>query len=220
MSGVRPARDRIRIVVVEAHEVFRTGLRLILERQPDMEVVADLPDAGDLQAVVDGFRPDVVLFGTCHRARQTQAIEWLSRRRPSVATLVLMVHPELSLLRELVRAGTCGLFLARSPASELCRAVRTVAGGALYVDPDVAQVCGLSPQLPGPRGRAELSDREWHVLRLLALGYSRQEIARRVGVSVKTVDTYRSRICEKLGLRERSDLVRYALCRGLVQEEC
>lgn len=218
---VRESRH-IRLALVEEHELFRTGLRLILERQQDMEVVGDLSGTEGLRELARARRPHAVVFGHCHRARLTGEVEWLAALDPPVYAVILLPRPDEMLLRELLRAGATGVLCTRSPGSELCRAVRTVAVGGLHVDPALASQLapGSTAGTDADRGsEVSLSDREWAVLRLIALGYTQREIARRLSVSTKTVETYRARVCDKLGLRGRVDIVRFALYRGLLDEE-
>jgi DNA-binding NarL/FixJ family response regulator len=136
--------------------------------------------------------------------------------------LALSVHEDRGYLRQLLEAGASGYVLKRAAAEELIRAVRTVAAGGVYLDPSLAgKVVGSFVRKPAGKGTAptdELSEREEEVVRLTAAGHSNKEIASRLELSVKTIETYKARSLEKLGLHSRADLVRYAVGRGWLQD--
>jgi DNA-binding NarL/FixJ family response regulator len=149
------------------------------------------------------------------------ATERLKQSCPQVKVLALTVHEDRGYLHRLLQAGAAGYVLKRAAAEELIHAIRTVAAGGIYLDPAVAgKVVGGFVRKPGktPPEGAELSDREADVVRLTAAGHSNKEIAARLDLSVKTVETYKARSLEKLGLRSRADLVRYALQRGWLRD--
>ena len=151
-----------------------------------------------------------------------QATERLKQECPQVKVLALTVHEDKGYLRQLLEAGAAGYVLKRAAAEELIHAIRTVAAGGVYLDPALAgKVVGGFVRKPPAKGVAEgseLSDREAEVVRLIAAGHSNKEIAGRLDLSVKTVETYKARSLEKLGLHSRADLVRYALQRGWLQD--
>jgi DNA-binding NarL/FixJ family response regulator len=150
-----------------------------------------------------------------------QATAQLKQAWPSVKVLALTVHEDKGYLRLLLEAGASGYVLKRAAAEELIHAIRTVAAGGVYLDPALAgKVVGSFVRPPAGKGVPEggdLSDREAEVVRLIAAGYSNKEIATRLSLSVKTVETYKARSMEKLGMESRADLVRYALQRGWLQ---
>jgi DNA-binding NarL/FixJ family response regulator len=151
-----------------------------------------------------------------------QAAERLRQACPGVKVLALTVHEDRGYLRQLLQAGAVGYVLKRAAAEELIRAIRAVAGGGVYLDPALAaKVVGGFVGKPSGKGvpeGGELSEREAEVVRLVAAGHSNKEIAARLQLSVKTVETYKARSLEKLGMRSRADLVRYAMQRGWLQD--
>lgn len=211
----------IRVMLAEHQEMVRTGLRLILERQPDMRVVAEVGRADEVLRAVERTAPDAVVMEArlpgLDVARLTRE---LGRRYPEVRVVVLSGHPDAALLHVLLRMGAAACVLTLSPAAELCQAIRAVMAGRVHIDPRVGRCL---QEMPGEHVAASeaaagrLSHRERQVLQLIALGYTQGEIAQRMGLSVKTVETYRSRIAEKVGLRTRAEMVRFALSEGLLE---
>lgn len=212
---------KLRVLLVEDHEVVRTGLRLILQRQPDMEVVGEAGRGDEALEQAQELRPDVVVLDLgLPGLNGAEVAEALSRTQPQVRIVVLTVFDDEASLHRLLQSGASGYVLKSGSAAQLCQAIRAVAEGRHYIDPRlsdhlVARYLGHRPAPSAP----ELSPREREVLRLAALGYTHREIAERVGLSVKTVDAYCSRICAKLGLQNRVQLVRYALLQGLLRED-
>ena len=212
----------LRIFLADDHAVVREGLKSLIDAQPDMEVTGEAGDGNAACELVPGLRPDVVIMDVSMPGMNgAKATEQLRQTCPQVKVLALTVHEDKGYLRQLLEAGAAGYVLKRAAAEELIRAIRTVAAGGVYLDPALAGavVGGFVRKLPGkgmPQG-ADLSDREAEVVRLVAEGHSNKEIASRLGLSVKTVETYKARSLEKLGLRSRADLVRYAVGRGWLQ---
>jgi len=170
------------------------------------------------------LRPDVVVMDvSMPGVGGAQAAERIRRECPGVKVLALTVHEDKGYLRQLLAAGAAGYVLKRAAAEELVRAIRAVAAGGVYLDPALAGkvVRGFVRQSPGEDTAAGgvLSDREVEVVRLTAAGHSNKEVASRLDLSVKTVETYKARALDKLGLETRADLVRYALQRGWLQGE-
>lgn len=210
---------KLRIFLADDHPVVRAGLRTLINAQDDMEVVGE---AADGPAAVEGavtLRPDVaVLDISMPGLNGIRVTEQILQTCPNLRVLALTVHEDRNYLRQLLAAGAVGYVLKRAAAEELILALRTVVAGGVYLDPALAgQVVTGFVRRPVPDSQAELSDREEEVLRLLALGYSNKEIAARLELSVKTVETYKSRSLEKLGLSSRADIVRYALQCGWLQ---
>ena len=214
---------KLRVFLAEDHVVVRQGLRALIEAQPDMEVIGE---ADDGQAAVQGARdlgPDVVVMDvSMPRMSGTRATELLKQELPEIKVLALTAHEDKSYLRQLLGAGVSGYVLKRVAADELIRALRTVAQGGVYLDPNLAgKVVSGFVQRPAAReGQAggTLSDREAEVLRHIALGLSNKEIAAKLDVSVKTVETYKARSMEKLGLSSRAGIVGYAVQQGWLSE--
>jgi DNA-binding NarL/FixJ family response regulator len=204
---------KVRILLVDDHAIVREGVKSVLRGQPEFEVVGEACDGPTAIAQVAELDPDVVLLDVSmpgmNGAEVTAA---LLADRPDRRVLVLTAHVDRGHLRALLGAGAVGCMLKRATADELLQAIRAVAGGGTYIDPSLAgDAVGSSAGKPAA---AELSDREVEVVRLIAHGYSNKEIAARLTLSVKTVETYKARSMEKLGIRTRVGLVRYAAERG------
>jgi two-component system, NarL family, response regulator NreC len=217
---------KIRIMIVDDHAIVRSGLKMLINAQPDMEVVAEAPDGTQVVQMALETKPDVALMDiTMPRASGMQALQDVARRCPETRVLILSMHEDAAYLRSALAAGACGYVLKRSVDVELLAAIRAVNSGRIFVDPSLAGavVEDLIPRKHTPHGPTNpleiLSERELQVLKLIAQGYSNQQIAERIFVSVKTVETYRSRIADKLELRQRSDMVRFALRTGLLTSE-
>jgi DNA-binding NarL/FixJ family response regulator len=212
----------IRILLADDHETVRQGLRLLLERQADMQVIAE---AGDGQAAIqrsEEFRPDVVVMDiTMPGMNGLQATRQLRTTVPNVAVVVLSRHKDSAYVQELLHAGAQAYVLKQSASAELIRAVRAAAAGQQYLDANIAHELtgeylrrhtGRSPKQPS------LSERELDVLRLMAWGLSNKEIAARLDLSIKTIEVHKANAMRKLNLHGRVDIVRYALLQGWLQE--
>lgn len=205
----------VRVLLVDDHAIVREGLKSVLGGHPEFEVVGEAGDGPAAVARVAELDPDVVLLDVSlpgmHGAEVTTR---LLADRPDRRVLILTVHEDRGYLRALLEAGAVGYVLKRATADELLQAMRAVAGGGTYIDPSLAgNVVGTFVGKPHS-ATAELSDREMEVVRLITRGYSNKEIAARLCLSVKTVETYKARSMEKLGIRTRVGLVRYAAERG------
>jgi DNA-binding NarL/FixJ family response regulator len=213
---------KLRVYLADDHAVVRSGLKALINAQPDMEVSGEAGDGRTACDQVQELQPDVVVMDvSMPKLNGAQATVQLKQACPNVKVLALTVHEDKGYLRLLLESGASGYVLKRAAAEELIHAIRTVAAGGVYLDPSLAgQVVGSFVRSPAghrtPEG-GDLSDREAEVVRLIAAGYSNKEIAIRLGLSVKTVETYKARSMEKLGLESRADLVRYALQRGWLQ---
>jgi DNA-binding NarL/FixJ family response regulator len=213
---------KLRVYLADDHAVVRSGLKALINAQPDMEVSGEAGDGRTACDQVQELQPDVVVMDvSMPKLNGAQATVQLKQACPKVKVLALTVHEDKGYLRLLLEAGASGYVLKRAAAEDLIHAIRTVAAGGVYLDPALAgQVVGSFVRSPAghraPEG-GDLSDREAEVVRLIAAGYSNKEIASRISLSVKTVETYKARSMEKLGLESRADLVRYALQRGWLQ---
>ena len=209
----------IRVFLADDHGVLREGLRALLAAHPGIEVVGEAADgAGAVEGAV-ALEPDVVVMDVAMPGLNgAKATERLKRACPAVKVLALSAHEDRAYLRQLLEAGASGYVLKRAAAGELVQAIRAVAGGGVYLDPALAAyVAGGFVSVTAARKAltgTELSDREEEVVRLIAEGYSNKQIAARLSLSVKTVETYKARSLEKLGLRDRIYLVRYARRQG------
>lgn len=212
---------KLRLLLADDHAVVREGLKLILNAQRDMEVVGEAEDGEAAWAQVQHLQPDVVVMDvSMPRMNGVEATLRLKQAQPGLKVLVLTMHEDESYLRQLLKAGASGCVLKRSAGQELTQAVRAVAAGGLYLDPTLANKVVdryvEEPSVPGDAHAAPLSDREMEVLRLIAAGHSNKEIATQLRLSVKTVETYKARLMEKLALHSRAELVRYALHHGFL----
>ncbi|HEX2718072.1 MAG TPA: response regulator transcription factor [Gemmatimonadaceae bacterium] len=210
----------LRIVLADDHPVVREGLKLLVNAQADMRVVGEAADGEEAWRAAKELRPDVLVIDlsmpTLGGAEATQRVR---RDCPEVKVLALTVHEERLYVTQLLRAGASGYILKRAASADLVRAVRTVAAGGTYIDPSVAGAL-VEEYLDAGAGQPaddSLSDREREVLLRIARGFSNKEIAATLGLSVKTVETYKGRMAEKLGLRSRVDIVRYAARRGWLE---
>jgi DNA-binding NarL/FixJ family response regulator len=213
---------KLRIYLADDHAVVREGLKALINAQPQMEVIGEAGDGRAACQQVQELQPDVVVMDVSMPGLNgAQATAQLKQTCSNVKVLALTVHEDKGYLRLLLEAGASGYVLKRAAAEELIHAIRTVAAGGVYLDPALAgKVVGSFVRVPVKKSVPEggdLSDREAEVVRLIAAGYSNKEIAGRLGLSVKTVETYKARSMEKLGLDSRADLVRYALQRGWLQ---
>jgi len=209
----------IRVLVVDDHAVVRSGLRRLLDAEPDIETVGEAPNAD--RAVFEAMeqRPDVVLMDVVMPG--TGGIEGtpaLLQAVPDAKVLMLSMQDDPRYVREAFDAGASGYVLKEAADTEVVAAIRAVAAGERYVHPALG--ARLVAAEADERRRAEedpLSDREREVLRLLALGHTNQEIARMLYISVRTAETHRAHIMQKLRLSSRAELVRYALSEGLLE---
>lgn len=220
MSGV----DKICVFLADDHMVVREGLKSLVNAQPDMHVVGEADNGDAAWRAACQLGPDVVVMDVSMPDMSgAEATELLRRECPRVKILALTVYEDRSYLRQMLDAGASGYVLKRAVTDELVRAIRTVAAGGSYVDPTLAGGLVSSyfnqDTAAGRDPTGELSERESQVLRLIAWGYSNKEIGWKLNISSKTVDTYKLRLMEKLNLRSRTDIVRYALRQGLLQEE-
>lgn len=217
-AGAPECRGRpCRVVLADDHAVVREGLKALVDAQPDFHVVGEAADGEAAWRLACELRPDVLVIDlSMPGLGGAEAAARVRRDCPEVRVLVLTVHEEPVYLGALLRAGATGYVLKRAAPADLVRAIRTVVGGGTYLDPGVAGlvVAGYLAPAVGPEPPVELSEREAEVVRRIAQGYSNKEIAAALGLSVKTVETYKARVAEKLGLRSRVDLVRYAARQG------
>jgi two-component system response regulator NreC len=209
----------IRVVLVDDHMVLREGLKTLITAQPDMAVVGEAEEGEAALQQLETWRPDVVIMDiSMPGVNGIQATEQIKRAYPEVKVLVLSVHDDTSYLRQMLTVGASGYILKHTAADALIQAIRTVAAGGLYLEPSLAEhVVGRYVRRPTAATEllgTELSEREREVVQRVVQGYSNRDIATQLSLSVKTVETYRARALEKLGLTSRAALVRYALERG------
>ncbi len=213
-SGEHGARGPIRIVLADDHAVVRRGLRMVLENEPDVEVVAEAGDVDSARRYVRGHHPHVLVLDLNMPGESSlEAIPKLREEAPETQIVVLTMQQEPAFAREALGAGALGYVLKEAADDELVEAVRRAAAGESYLNPRLGARIAAAPP-PGPPD--DLSEREVDVLRLIALGHTNAEIAEQLYLSVRTVETHRAHIQQKLRLSTRAELVGYALERGLI----
>jgi len=206
---------KLRVYLADDHPVVRNGLRALLDAEPDLEVVGEAYDGEGAVRGAREHRPDVVVMDvSMPGVGGAAATERIRADCPAVRVVALTAHEDRGYLRRLLDAGAAGYVLKRSAAEDLVRAVRCVAAGEVYLDPDVAGQVAAAVGRPGGGAAARLSDQEEKVLRRIALGHLVKQIAADLEVTVRTIETYKARGMEKLGLRTRADVVRYAVQHG------
>ncbi len=207
--------------MVDDHAVVRSGLKLLLAREDDFEVVGEAASATEAAARVGAIRPDVVLLDvTMPGETGIEALPRIRDAAPETKVLVLSMHDDPSYVREAFAGGATGYVLKEAADSELVSALRQVADGRHYVNPELgARMVAADAEARREAASDPLTDREREVMRLLALGHTNQEIAKMLYISVRTAETHRAHIMQKLGLSSRAELVRYALAHGLLEQE-
>jgi DNA-binding NarL/FixJ family response regulator len=213
----------LRIVLADDHATVRQGLRLLIEGQPDMTVVAEADDGQGAIAAVEQFSPDVVVMDvSMPRVNGLNATRTLKETRPESRVVVLTRYSDDAYLQELLRAGVSGYVLKQSASSELLQAIRAAAGGGQYLDSSVTgRVTDGFLARDGRKARRSqpsITDREAEVLRHIARGYSNKEIASQLDLSVKTVEVHKANAMRKLGFRGRIDIVRFAILQGWMHD--
>jgi DNA-binding NarL/FixJ family response regulator len=214
---------QLRVFLADDHAVVREGLKGLINAQSDITVVGEAGNGLTVCEQVLGLRPDVVVMDVSMPGLTgSQATERLRKECPLVKVLVLTVHEDKGYIRQLLAAGATGYVLKRAAAEELIHAIRVVGMGGVYVDPTMASkvVGGFVKRTATDSSSTSgaLSYREEEVLRQTAAGHGTKEIAAHLDLSVKTVESYRARGMEKLGLQSRADLVRYALQQGWLKD--
>ena len=213
-SGESPSEETIRIVLADDHAVVRSGLRMLLDSESGFEVVAEASDVDGARRYVRGHHPKVLVLDlNMPGGSSLQAIPAIREESPGTEIVVLTMQQEPAFAREALGAGALGYVLKEAADDELVEAVRRAAVGESYLNPKLGARMASEPPSGAPD---DLSPREVDVLRLIALGHTNAEIAQQLFLSVRTVETHRSHIQQKLGLSTRADLVGYALERGLI----
>jgi two-component system, NarL family, response regulator NreC len=216
--------NKVRVLIADDHSVVRLGVRTLLEGEPDMVVVGQAGNGVEAVATAQELRPDVVVMDIS--MPEMDGLEATRRVRalcPATHVLILTVHAQERYLFPVLKAGASGYVLKSTVDTELVSAIRTVAHGGAFLYPSATRMV-LEDYLARVQSGAErddyerLSDREREVLKLIALGHTAGDIAEKLALSPKSVETYRARIMEKLGLDSRPALVKYALARGLLTE--
>ena len=215
---------KLRLLLADDHETVREGLKSILAAQPDMEVIGEAADGHSAVSQARALLPDIVIMDVSMPGLNgLKATKALVQYCPGVKVLTLTRHSDDGYLQQLLRAGASGYVLKQSRSSELLHAIRSVASGGKYLDSAVAgRVIGdlrrRNPPTASGGHETGLSAREEEILRLIAWGYSNKEIATKLELSVKTVETHKANATHKLGLHSRIDVIRFALLQGWLQD--
>ena len=209
----------VRVVIVDDHAVVRSGLRLLLDAEDDIETVGEAGTARDAVFEVRAQKPDVVLMDVVLPDKTgIEATPDVLKEAPEAKVLVLSMQDDPSYVRQAFAAGAAGYVLKEAADTEVVAAVREVAGGGRYVHPGLgARLAAAEVEAATKAETDPLSGREREVLKLLALGHTNQEIAKLLYISVRTAETHRAHIMRKLRLNTRAELVRYALAEGLIE---
>jgi DNA-binding NarL/FixJ family response regulator len=214
---------KLRILLADDHKMIREGLRLLIDSQPDMRVVGEAANGNEVLSQARTLKPDLVVMDlSMPELDGLQATEALKSECPEIKVVALTAHEDEGYLRQLCKMGAAGYVLKRSAGDELVRAIGEVAKGGVHFEATLAakalarQLTGTAPARATSAGN--LSGREKEVLILLAWGHTNKEIAGTLHLSGKTVETYKARIGEKLGLRSRTEMVQHALRRGWLNE--
>lgn len=210
---------QIRLLLVDDHAVLRSGLKMLLNAQEDMIVIGEAKSGAEAVEIVKQLNLDIILLDISMPGMGgLEALEKI-KKISSAKILMLTMHADEKYLQEALKAGASGYVLKQAADTELLQAIRDVARGEVYLDSNLAKNLVKSiylPQTETKHSDSILTEREKEVLRLIALGYTNKEIGESLQVSVKTVETHKSRIMEKLHCHKRSDLVRYAIENGYI----
>ena len=217
MAGPQADGDRVRIVIADDHAVVRRGLRMLLDAEDGFEVVAEAGNVEDARRYVRAHRPGILVLDLNMPGDDSlEAIPQIRDEAPATEIVVLTMQSETGFARTALQAGAKGYVLKEAADDELVEAVRAAARGETYLNPRLGARLAAEP--PAPAGRPDdLTEREVEILRLIALGHTNGEIASQLYLSVRTVESHRAHIQQKLRRTSRAELVRYALDKGLVE---
>ena len=212
----------LRILMVDDHPIVLAGLKALVRTDPDLEVAGEARDGRTALRLAASLRPDVVVLDlSIPEMNGADVAAALLAEQPTCRILVMTVHEDRATVRRLMGLGVAGYLVKRSAADDLVRAIHAVAAGGIYLDPVIAGKAVATGQASARDAEGQdvsLSERETDVLRLIANGHSNKEISARLGISVKTIETYKARAMEKLGFRTRVDVVRHAANMGWLSE--
>jgi two-component system response regulator NreC len=214
---------KTKVVIADDHAIVREGVRMILAKEKDIEVIGEAEEGAQALRLVETLRPDVVVMDISMPGMGgIEATQKVKKRYPQVAVLALTMHEDESYVFQLLRAGASGYVLKRAAARDLVQAVRAAAKGEAFLYPSVARkvVEDYLRRVETGEDRARydgLTEREREILTWIAQGLSNQQIAEKLYISIKTVQTHRAHVLEKLGLHDRTELVRYAIRKGLIE---
>lgn len=213
---------KIRVVIADDHGTMREGLRLLINSQPDLEVVGEAADGREAIRLACQLTPDVLLMDISMPGMNgLDATRKVKEQCPCVHVLTLTRHNDDGFLKQLLAAGASGYALKLGSGDDLMHAIRAVSAGGTYIDPAIAgklvSSAARSINKTGPTPRADLTDREEEVLRMIAWGHSNKEIASHLNLSVKTIEAHKANAMQKLNMKGRIDIVRYAVLRGWLE---
>lgn len=208
----------MRVLIADDHGIVRSGIRLLIERQPDIEVIAEAADGAEARDLAIRERPDLAILDVkMPKLTGLQATREIKQHAPEVAVLILSMHDDERYLFEALKAGASGYVLKAQADTDLLAAIRAVERGEPFLGP-AAQRALIEDMLErGSAGDEELTPREQEIVKLVAEAHTTREIAEILHLSEKTVENHRSAAMRKLGMRDRVELVRYAIRRGLIE---
>lgn len=209
----------MKVMIADDHGIVRSGITLLLERQPDIDVIAEASDGAEALKLAVDRRPDVaILDNSMPKLTGLQAAREIKQQAPEVNVLILSMHDDERYLYEALRVGAGGYVLKRAADQDLVRAVRAVNDGEPFLTDDAQRTLVKAWIESGEEApRDKLTDRELEVVKLIAEAHTNKQIAEVLGLSEKTVESHRSNILNKLGMSDRVELVRYAVRRGLIE---
>jgi two-component system response regulator NreC len=216
---VQRSEPAIELALVDEQTLFREGVRALLEFEPDLTVITSAPDLAGFDAA--GVAPHLIVTELILRdAPPDKVVPWMRENVPDAAIVVLTTRDDLGTVRHALAGGACGYLLKNASPTELVAGIRAVARGGRYLQPSIgAAFASRSPLDATELDRGGLTRKETEVLRLLALGHTNAEVAQLVGASLRTIETHRSHIHQKLGRHTRAELVRYSLDAGLLRAD-
>lgn len=215
--------NSLRVLLAEDHETVREGIKLLINSQNDMQVVGEAGNGNAAIKMAQELQPDIAVMDiSMPQLNGLKAAKKLKQCCPDIKLLTLTRHTDDGYLQQLIQAGANGYVLKQSAPAELIRAIRAVCEGNSYLDPALTEkvMGGYVRQSTALRNarKVELTNRETEVIRLIAWGYSNKEIGERLGISVKTVEAHKTNSMNKLGMKSRIDIVRYAILQGWLED--
>ena len=210
----------IRIVLAEDHQVVRDGLKMLIDAQDDLEVVGEAGNGEQALKIILDLQPDVAVVDISMPVMNgLNLVARMNELQSTTKALALTANEDRAYMQQLLKLGTSGYLLKRTAADDLIQAIRTVAGGRRYIDPEVVSALVQDISDNSSTSGVQLSEREEEVMRQIAKGYATKEIAANLDISIKPVETYKARSMIKLDLHGRSDIVKYAISRGWLRDD-